>query len=105
VKKGEYLLKRLNELKEKHFLIGDVRGKGLMVGIELVKDRKTKEPAVEETSKLKEAMREKRSTYWYGGVKACTIRFQPPLIITNDELDKALTTFDQELSNIERCIT
>jgi 4-aminobutyrate aminotransferase len=101
-KKGEYLLKRLRELKERHGLIGDIRGRGLMVGIELVKDRKTKEPAAEETNRLKELMRKRGVLIGTGGVKACVIRFQPPLVITTEELDKALNFFDEELSKIEK---
>jgi 4-aminobutyrate aminotransferase/(S)-3-amino-2-methylpropionate transaminase len=101
-KKGEYLVKRFNELKEKHRLIGDVRGRGLMVGVELVKDKKTKEPAVEETNRLKEKMRNRGILVGTGGVKACVIRFQPPLVITLDELDKAVTVMDEELEKIEK---
>jgi len=101
-KEGEYLLKRLNEMKERHELIGDVRGKGLFVGIELVRDRKTKEPAVEETAKVKEEARKRGILVGSGGVKRCTIRFQPPLVITRGELDTMLTVIDGILSNIEK---
>ncbi len=101
-KKGEYLLKRLKELQEKHTLIGDVRGRGLMVGIELVKDRRTKAPASEETNQLKETMRKRGVLIGTGGVKACVVRFQPPLIITTNELDKAVTVMSEELSKIEK---
>ena len=51
-KMGEYSLKRLKELQEEHPIIGEVRGKGLLIGIELVKNRKTKEPASKETSDI-----------------------------------------------------
>src|SRR5438552_14852267 len=54
LKIGNRILAGLNRLKEKHNLIGDVRGKGLMLGIELVKDRKTKEPAKEECAQILE---------------------------------------------------
>jgi 4-aminobutyrate aminotransferase-like enzyme len=101
-KKGEYLVKRFRELQEKHPLIGDVRGKGLMVGVELVKDRKTKAPAADETNKLKEAMRKRGVLVGTGGVKACVVRFQPPLVITTDELDRAVTVMGEELGKIEK---
>jgi 4-aminobutyrate aminotransferase-like enzyme len=101
-KKGDYLVKRFRELQEKHPLIGDVRGKGLMVGVELVKDRKTKAPAAEETNKLKEAMRKRGVLVGTGGVKACVIRFQPPLVITTEELDRAVTVMGEELGKIEK---
>ncbi len=99
--RGNYLMGRLNELKEEHPLIGDVRGKGLMVGIELVRDRETKEPAVEETAMLRDEARRRGVLLGSGGVKACTIRFQPPLVITEEELDRALEVFDEGLSGIE----
>jgi len=101
-KKGEYLVKRFNELQEKHPYIGDVRGRGLMVGIELVKDKKTKAPGTEETGKLKEAMRKRGVLIGTGGVKACVVRFQPPLVITIEELDYAVDIMDEELGNIEK---
>jgi len=100
--KGNYLLKRMEELKEDHELIGDVRGKGLMVGVELVRDRETKEPAVQEVSRVREEARKKGILVGSGGVKRCTIRFQPPLVITQKELDRALTVIDGILSNIEK---
>ena len=49
---GDHLIARLKDLQQKHDIIGDVRGSGLMLGIELVKDRKTKEPAKEETAQV-----------------------------------------------------
>jgi 4-aminobutyrate aminotransferase-like enzyme len=101
-RKGKYLLKRLEEMKEKHPLIGDVRGKGLMVGIELVKDRETKEPAVAETNRVKELARVGGLLVGTGGVKACTVRFQPPLIIAEKELDRALEVFEGSLTKVEK---
>ena len=99
--KGEYLRKRLEEMKGSHELIGDVRGKGLMVGIELVHDRGTKEPAVEEVSRVREEARKRGVLIGSGGVKRCTIRFQPPLVITREQLDRALTIVEEVLSSIE----
>lgn len=100
-KKGRYLKKRLNEMKKSHELIGDVRGKGLMIGIELVKDRKTKQPAINEVLQVREEMRKRGILIGSGGAKKCTIRLQPPLVITQDQLDKALTIFEDVLSSIE----
>lgn len=100
--KGKYLLKRLDELKERHKLIGDIRGKGLMVGVELVRDRKTKEPAVKEVATVRDEARKQGILIGSGGVKKCTLRFQPPLIITRDELDKSLAVVDGILSKLER---
>jgi 4-aminobutyrate aminotransferase-like enzyme len=91
----------LKELQERHEIIGDVRGKGLMIGVELVKDRKTKEPAKEESIKLK---REggKRGVIlpagfgWLGN----TIKLHPPAIMTEDQIDIALNILDDSLKAI-----
>ena len=73
-----------------------------MVGVELVKDRVTKTPGAEETSKLKEAMRKRGVLIGTGGVMACVVRFQPPLVISIKELDHAVDVMDEELQKIER---
>jgi len=100
--KGKYLIKRLEEMKERHRLIGDVRGKGLMIGIELVLDRETKAPAVKETSRVREEARKRGILVGSGGVKRCTIRFQPPLVISHEQLDRALTVVEEAILGIER---
>ena len=101
-RKGEYIMKRLNEMKEKYEIIGDVRGKGLMIGIELVKDRKNKIPAIGETEKIRDLCREKGLLIGSGGVKGCTLRIQPPLIIENEQIDKALNILDESLKEVIR---
>lgn len=100
--KGRFVMKRLGEMKERHRLIGDVRGKGLMIGVELVKDRKTKKPAIEEVSKVKTNARKRGVLLGSGGVKGNVIRLQPPLVISKDELTRALTILDEELANVEK---
>src|SRR5208337_1510027 len=65
---GEYAMKRLNELAQKHDIIGEVRGKGLMIGIELVKDQRTKTPASQEAGKIRDICREKGVLIGHGGV-------------------------------------
>jgi 4-aminobutyrate aminotransferase len=92
--KGEYVMKRLNELKEKYPIIGDVRGKGLMIGVELIKDQAKKTPAVDETRKIRDSCREKGLLIGSGGVKECVIRIQPPLIIEKEQIDKALSILE-----------
>jgi len=91
-KKGAYVMKRLNELKEDYDIIGDVRGKGLMIGIELVKDRKNKTPAAEETAKIRDLCLQKGVLIGSGGVKRDVLRLQPPLIISNEQIDKVIKT-------------
>jgi 4-aminobutyrate aminotransferase len=92
---GGYLLEKLKELQKRFHLIGDVRGKGLMIGIELVKDPETKEKAVEEKSKIIQACFGKGLLIL--GCGENVVRFMPPLIITKREADTALTIFEEVL--------
>lgn len=85
--KGEYLLKRLRELQESEPLIGEVRGKGLMMGAELVDEHRHKTPAQEEAAEIRELMRSKGILIGVGGVKANVVRIQPPLVITEQQMD------------------
>ncbi|HWQ32254.1 MAG TPA: acetyl ornithine aminotransferase family protein [Blastocatellia bacterium] len=95
---GEYLLNGLRELMNKHQLIGDVRGKGLMIGIELVKDRVTKEPAVEERDRMEVECF--RRGLIIQGCGTSTIRLSPPLVIDRDQCDFALRTLDEAFTAI-----
>jgi 4-aminobutyrate aminotransferase-like enzyme len=94
-RKGEYLLRRLRELQGKHKLIGDIRGLGLMVGVELVKDQKLKTPAPNEATRIRELALSKGVLLGHGGVKGSTIRIQPPLVIAEEQLEKVLQVFDE----------
>jgi len=99
---GGYALRRLNELKERHKIIGDVRGKGLLIGIEIVKDKESKRPAKEETALIcfNKALNRGlllATSGWYGNV----IRFAPPLTVSRDELEKAIEILDQSISEVE----
>ncbi|MCS7364646.1 MAG: aspartate aminotransferase family protein [archaeon GB-1867-035] len=93
-KLGKYFIDGLNELAKKYALIGEVRGLGLMIGVELVKDRNKKTPAVKEALKIREKMREKGFLIGAGGAYGCTLRIEPPLLITQEQIDKALEAFD-----------
>ena len=95
-KVGDYMMVELNKMANRHEVIGDVRGKGLMIGVELVKNRKTKERAGEECKKIIQKCFEKGLLIL--GCGANTIRFCPPLIITKDEADKALGIFEDCLA-------
>ena len=97
---GEYTMKRLNELYEKYELIGDVRGKGMMIGIELVKDREKKTPAPEEATKVRDLCREKRVLVGVGGVKGNVVRVQPPLVINREQLDRVIDAVDQSIARL-----
>ena len=91
---GDYLLAGLGRLKDKYPVIGDVRGKGLMLGIELVKDRVTKEPAKEACAAVLEKTRELGLLLGKGGLWGQTIRFSPPMCITQADADFLLEALD-----------
>jgi 4-aminobutyrate aminotransferase len=97
---GEYILEKLGELQSEFQLIGDVRGKGLMIGVELVKDRETKEKAIEERNEVIQTCFKKGLLIL--GCGENVIRFIPPLIITKREADIALTILEEVLRKIER---
>ncbi|MGA7394156.1 MAG: aminotransferase class III-fold pyridoxal phosphate-dependent enzyme [Terrimicrobiaceae bacterium] len=94
---GGYLLAGLEKLKQKHGLIGDVRGKGLLLGIELVRDRGTKEPAKVECAQVLENARERGLLLGKGGLWGQTIRFAPPMCITQGDADFLLDVLDRSL--------
>ncbi|MCL4370333.1 MAG: aminotransferase class III-fold pyridoxal phosphate-dependent enzyme, partial [Chloroflexi bacterium] len=98
-RKGAMAMERFRALQEKHRLIGDVRGRGLMIGIELVKDER-KTPAAAETGKVKGYCRDRGLLLGSGGVFGNVIRFQPPLVITEEEIDRAISTIDAALSAV-----
>jgi 4-aminobutyrate aminotransferase len=97
---GARLSAGLRELQARHPLIGDVRGKGLMIGIELVRDRTTKERAVEERNALVQAMFRRGVLVLGAGKNA--IRLAPPLVLTIDQANEVLRIFDEGLSEISR---
>jgi 4-aminobutyrate aminotransferase and related aminotransferases len=91
---GNCVLAGLEKLKEKHAVIGDVRGRGLLLGIELVKDRQTKEPAREACAEVLEKARELGLLLGKGGLWGQTIRFSPPMCITQADADFLLEVLD-----------
>jgi alanine-glyoxylate transaminase/(R)-3-amino-2-methylpropionate-pyruvate transaminase len=92
---GSAVLAGLNKLKEKHKIIGDVRGRGLMIGIELVKDRTTKAPASAECAQVVEYARDLGLLVGKGGLWGQTIRFAPPMCITRADVDFVLAVLDE----------
>ena len=83
-------------------LIGDVRGRGLMIGLELVRDRKTKEPAPAQAKALRAALRERGVLVGVGGVFANVVRLQPPLSITAEECERAAVALGEALTECAR---
>ena len=97
---GRHFRGRLEELQQKYPVIGDVRGKGLMQALELVKDRATKEPAPEATAQLLECARENGLLIGKGGMYGNVIRLSPMLNIAKPDVDEAIRILDTSLSEV-----
>ncbi len=91
---GKFLKDGLRDLGERHEIVGDVRGKGLMLGVELVKDHDTKEPAADLAAKAMEGARERGLLIGKGGLYGNVLRISPPLTITEDDAAQAIETLD-----------
>lgn len=99
---GAHLRYRLEELKAKHPLIGDVRGMGLMQALELVEDRESRTPAPEAISALMEAARENRLLIGKGGLYGNVIRISPPLNISKSDVDDFAQRLEASLQRVEQ---
>ncbi len=97
-KTGAYLRQRLVELQDKHQEIGDVRGMGLMQAIELVEDRRTKEPAPARTNRVMEAARRNRILIGKGGLNGNVLRISPPMNISRTDVDEFAQRLDLSLT-------
>ena len=95
---GEHLMSGLRALADRHALIGDVRGRGLMIGVELVRDRATKARATDERNAMVQAMFRRGVLVLGAGKNA--LRLAPPLVLTKAQADSVLDVFDQSLSEI-----
>ena len=97
---GEYIMSRIAEWPKKHPIVGDVRGLGLMIGIELVKEKQTREPYIGAKSEVI------RRTFEQGllvlGCGESTIRLMPPLMIEQDQVDFALGVLERCIAEVER---
>ena len=99
---GRYATAALRGMQSRHEIIGDVRCPGLLIGVELVKDRGSKEPATAETIEVYERGLEHGVIFGstrYAGL-GNVIKFKPPLCVTREEMDRALTAFDTVLTEI-----
>ena len=97
-RQGAYLMKRLNEMQQKYPIIGDIRGKGLMIGAEFVKDRETKEPASQELQDVMNKCFKRGLAIITAG--RSTMRFAPPLIITREIIDEGLEIFEGAVKEV-----
>lgn len=96
---GGIIMTTLKEISPKQVAIGDIRGKGLMIGIEIVKNIDSKEPATAEAAKIRKAVRDKGVLLGLGGSYGNVLRVQPPLTISDDELDKVLAAIKEVMES------
>lgn len=97
---GGYLKDKLTALMDKHELIGEVRGLGLMLGVELVKDRVSKEPAVAETAGVVEKAKDRGLLLGKGGLYGNVLRIKPPMCLTKDDCDFLADCVDVCISEV-----
>ncbi len=95
---GNKLRQGLLALQDKHPMVGDVRGMGLMQGVELVEDRKTKEPAAKRANLIIEILRKRQFLIGKGGLYGNTLRIAPPMLVTEAQIEEALTHLDVALT-------
>jgi 4-aminobutyrate aminotransferase-like enzyme len=101
VETGNYAMGKLRELQKSHALIGEVRGLGLMIGVELVKDAQ-KTPASAEAEAIRDACLRHGMLIGVGGIAGNVVRFQPPLVITRQQIDRAISIFTQALQEVSQ---
>jgi 4-aminobutyrate aminotransferase-like enzyme/Ser/Thr protein kinase RdoA (MazF antagonist) len=94
---GAWIRRALDELMTRHELIGDVRSLGLLIGIELVRDRETREPATIEAGLVLNAMRERGVLIGTTGRQSNVLKVRPPLVITGEEAEVLISTLDEVL--------
>lgn len=98
--KGKWLMERLQELASKSHVVGEVRGKGLMIGLELVKDKHSKEPAAEEGKRVRQRCLEMGVLVGLGGTFGNVIRIQPPLVIEQGQMEQVLLVLSEALGEL-----
>jgi 4-aminobutyrate aminotransferase len=96
---GEYIMERLADWRSRHRMVGDVRGRGLMIGIELVKDQRTREPNSEARNKVIRRAFERGLLVL--GCGDSTLRLMPPLVVERDQADFALEVLDGVIGEVE----
>ncbi|HLO31891.1 MAG TPA: aminotransferase class III-fold pyridoxal phosphate-dependent enzyme, partial [Anaerolineales bacterium] len=97
---GELMLKRFTEMQERHEIIGEVRGKGPMLALELVRDRQSKEPATDEAKKLVSLCYRKGLILLSCGNHGNVIRTLMPLVISDEELERGLSILEEALEEL-----
>ena len=100
---NQIILSHLRDLQQKYEIIGDVRGPGLAIGVELVKNRDSKEPAVKEANEVVQLGLEKGIMFGiskYGGL-GNVVKIKPPLVITDQEVERVLSVLEDCLITVE----
>jgi 4-aminobutyrate aminotransferase-like enzyme len=97
---GSTVMARLDAFAKESELVGDVRGSGLMIGVELVRNRATKEPASAEAAAVKRHCRERGVLIGVGGSLGNVVRIQPPLVIGEEDLDRAIGVIEEAVSSL-----
>ena len=97
---GGYLKERLTELQRVHQLIGDVRGQGLLLGVELVRDRDNKEPATQEATDIHEGAKDRGVLIGRGGVHGNVLRIMPPMCLSRDDVDFLVDCLDDTILSL-----
>lgn len=101
-RQGGYLLNALRQMQSRHPLIGDVRGKGLMIGLDLIVPGSDREANGEAAQKVLNACLERGLLLYPAGVHGHVVRLMPPLIITREHADQALEVLDGSLTEVEK---
>lgn len=98
---GTYLVASLQKLASKHEIIGNIQGKGLFIGVDLVKDRDTREPAAEIARLIPDAMKDEGILIGLSGPLGNCLKFRPPLVFTRDDVDVTMKAFDKVLERLQ----
>ena len=101
-KLGDYIVGRLNEIKEKYNVIGDVRGLGSMIGLELVKDKKSKEPAPELFKEIINSCFKEGVILINTGLLSNVIRFLAPLVMTKEQAEYGMNVLEGAISKANK---
>jgi len=97
---GAMVRSRLDAFAVESELVGEIRGSGLMIGVELVRNRSTKEPATSEAAAVKRHCRERGVLIGVGGSLGNVVRIQPPLVIGEEELDRAIGVIEEAVTSL-----